>query len=119
MISIKTNQEGNIDARNFVKLYNMIIPVGLVYHKITFNTTNNTVKHEYKLSSLNSSTSTPSSILPDTTLTTDRREPQELTSDSQMTYKAKNTDSIEDGKKLTTSIFRLTVCQVKTNAQIT
>ena len=117
MISIKTNQEGNIDARNFVKLYNMIIPVGLVYHKITFNTNDNTVTHEYKLSS---STSTPpsSDTLTDA-LTTDRREPQELISDSQMTYKAKNTDSIEDGKKLTTSIFRLTVCQVKTNAQIT
>lgn len=114
MISIKTNQEGNIDARNFVKLYNMIIPVGLVYHKITFNTDDNTVTHKYKLSS---STSTPPSS---DTLTDDRSESlTPLTSDSQMIYKAKNTDSIEDGNKLTTSVFRLTVCQVKTNAQIT
>lgn len=125
MTSIKTNQEGNMDARNFVKLYNMIIPVGLVYHKVTLslNTASGSslndisnVSHQYVLSSATSPSSLSSSQL-----TTDRA--KTLNNDSQITYKAKNTDTMANDNSggnniLTTSIFHLTTCQVKTDAQI-
>ncbi len=118
-MNIKKNQNEYMDARDFIKLYNVIIPTGLVYHKVTFDLNNNTVTHQYKLSSgtPTSLTATNSSVL-----TNDRNNTQtgNLNTDTELTYKAKKTNSISlvNTDKLTTSLFRLTVCQVKTDAPI-
>ena len=49
--TIKENTAGKIFSsdNNRLKLLNFVIPASMVYHKISINTSNNTIVHNYKI----------------------------------------------------------------------
>ena len=49
--TIKENITGKIFSsdNNRLKLLNFVIPASMVYHKISINTSNNTIEHNYKI----------------------------------------------------------------------
>ena len=49
--TIKENITGKIFSsdNNRLKLLNFVIPASMVYHKISINTSNNTIKHNYEI----------------------------------------------------------------------
>lgn len=53
--TIKQNITGKIFSsdNNRLKLLNFVIPASMVYHKISINTSNNTIVHNYKIISDN------------------------------------------------------------------
>ena len=121
--TIKENITGKIFSsdNNRLKLLNFVIPASMVYHKISINTSNNTIEHNYKIISDSDFSTLNNYITEGTYLTSENTALHPTTppsiNDSTELSTCKINQNTENN--ILTNQLKIASCQIKTATKLT
>lgn len=122
--TIKQNITGKIFSsdNNRLKLLNFVIPASMVYHKISINTSNNTIEHNYAIISDSDFSTLNNYITEGTYLTSENTSlhpaPTQSINDSTELSTCKVNQKNTENNILTNQL-KIASCQIKTATKLT
>lgn len=121
--TIKENTAGKIFSsdNNRLKLLNFVIPASMVYHKISINTSNNTIVHNYKIINDSDFSTLNNYINAGTYLTSENTDlhptPTQSINDGTELSTCKINQNTENN--ILTNQLKIASCQIKTATKLT